>query len=131
MRMALQVVDARGAASLVVEEDVLTVEVAGTEIECDVVGVSNWSDGFTLDPVTVTNHSPTPTSGWEVTLTFPHPVSGIDLWNGSSTLSADGRVLTVTDEGWNGDISPGGSVSFGLVGGHAGAFAAPTCQPVP
>ncbi len=131
VRVALQVTDAHGAPSLVVEKDVLTVVPAGTDVQCEITDSSAWSDSFLLDTVTITNHSSTPTSGWQMVLTFPHPVSGIDLWNGHWTLSSDGRVLTVTNKSWNGNIDPGESETFGLEGDHGGTFTDPTCVSVP
>ena len=131
VRVALQVTDSYGAPSLVVEADVLTVVPAGTNVQCEITDSSDWSNGFLLDPVTITNHSSTPTSGWQMVLTFPHPVGGIDLWNGEWTLSGDGLVLTVTNKSWNGSIDPGESLTFGLEGSHSGSFADPACAPAP
>jgi chitin-binding protein len=48
-----------------------------------------------------------------MTVTFPSgvAVSGINLWNG--VFSTSGQVVTVTNEPYNGSISPGGTVVVG------------------
>ncbi|MBB3061773.1 cellulase family glycosylhydrolase [Microbulbifer rhizosphaerae] len=96
-------------------------------VTCESGTADVWSSGFVLSNVTVTNGGNSTTSGWQVTLQFPEAVELTNGWNGNFKLSADGRTLTVTNIGWNGNLQPGQSASFGFQGNHDGSFQMPVC----
>ncbi|HTZ22993.1 MAG TPA: cellulose binding domain-containing protein, partial [Streptosporangiaceae bacterium] len=51
--------------------------------------------------------------GWTLGFRLPGGASLSSLWNGADTVS--GGQVTVTNAGWDGAISPGGSAQIGLV----------------
>ncbi|MFL6111053.1 MAG: GH12 family glycosyl hydrolase domain-containing protein [Catenulispora sp.] len=72
---------------------------------------SQWGYGFTA-AVTVTNSGSAPESGWKVTWTWGGNQQITNVWNGVESHS--GQNETVTNAGYNGSLSPGGSTSFGF-----------------
>jgi hypothetical protein len=76
--------------------------------------VNSWSGGFQLN-FTVTNTGSTPTTGWNVSYTWPGPQTITQIWSATDTQSGAG--VTTANVGYNGAISPGGNTSFGLLGG--------------
>lgn len=80
---------------------------------------SAWSGGFT-GGIDITNPAGSaPISGWTLRFRWAVPFTG--SWNCLVTQGASGYV--VTNESWNGTISPGATVSIGFT---AGADFAPT-----
>ncbi|MEV5559713.1 cellulase family glycosylhydrolase [Nonomuraea wenchangensis] len=73
---------------------------------------SQWSGGYVVQPVTVTNTGTSATTGWTVTFTLPagHTLSG--SWN--ATVSVSGQTVTAKNAGYNGNLAPNGSTSFGF-----------------
>ncbi|MBB5873068.1 mannan endo-1,4-beta-mannosidase [Allocatelliglobosispora scoriae] len=73
---------------------------------------STWSNGYVLQPVTVTNTGTATITSWTVTVTLPagHALTG--SWN--ATFTTSGQVVTAKSISWNGTLAPGASTSFGL-----------------
>ncbi|MEV0354045.1 cellulose binding domain-containing protein [Nonomuraea sp. NPDC050680] len=71
-----------------------------------------WSNGYVVQPVTVTNTGTAAKNGWTVTFTLPagHTVTG--SWNASLTVS--GQTVTARNLSHNGTLAPGGSTTFGF-----------------
>jgi hypothetical protein len=59
-------------------------------------------------------------------LLFNQSPSTTNCW-GAST-SASGNILSISNVGYNGNLSPGQSVSVGCQGTHNGNFQLPTCS---
>ncbi|MFG1710046.1 endo-1,4-beta-xylanase [Nonomuraea sp. M3C6] len=72
---------------------------------------TQWSNGYVVQPVTVTNTGTSGISGWTVTFTLPagHTLSG--SWNAAVTVS--GQTVTARSMGYNGTLAPNASTSFG------------------
>ncbi|GGL21632.1 hypothetical protein Sme01_40480 [Sphaerisporangium melleum] len=77
---------------------------------------SQWSNGYVIQPVTVTNTGTAPIRGWTVTFTLPsgHTVTG--SW--SAAVSTSGQTVTAKNESYNGSLAPNGSTTFGFQGGR-------------
>jgi endo-1,4-beta-xylanase len=65
-----------------------------------------------VQPVTVTNSGSSPISGWTVTFTLPAGHQVVGSW--SAQFSPSGQTITATNMGYNGNLSPSGSTSFGF-----------------
>ncbi|NJC66093.1 glycosyl hydrolase family 5 [Planosporangium flavigriseum] len=83
----------------------------------------SWNDGFTAT-VTIANSSKTAIHGWKLTFPFAGDQKVTKSW--TSTVSQNGRTVTVANAPYNGSIAANGSVSFVLEGTHTGADASPT-----
>ncbi|WP_188189298.1 GH12 family glycosyl hydrolase domain-containing protein [Nonomuraea sp. SYSU D8015] len=72
----------------------------------------SWSNGYVIQPVTVTNTRTSARNGWTVTFTLPagHAITG--SWNASLTVS--GSTVTARSLGHNGALAPNGSTTFGF-----------------
>jgi len=92
---------------------------------------TQWSAGYVIQPVTVTNTGTTTISGWTVTFTLPagHAVTG--SWN--ATLTGTAQTVTVHGNASTSTIAPGGRVEWGFQGSRPdGNTALPsgyTCAP--
>ncbi|WP_308367747.1 GDSL-type esterase/lipase family protein [Microbulbifer sp. TB1203] len=71
---------------------------------------NDWGSGFQAE-VTVTNDGTTTLSNW--TAEFDMPVEIGSIWNGE-VQSSDGEHFAIGPAGWNAEIAPGGSTSFGF-----------------
>ncbi len=85
--------------------------------------VNSWPTGFTAN-VTITNAGSATIDGWNLRFTLPPGQAITQHW--SSTLSASGQAVTLTNAAWNGQIPPGGSVQVGFNASHTGSAAAPS-----
>ena len=89
---------------------------------------SQWTNGgssaggFTAT-VTVTAGS-SGLSGWKVTWAFANGQTITSSWNANITTS--GPSVTATNESYNGNLSAGGSTSFGFQGTWSGTNSVPT-----
>jgi chitodextrinase len=72
----------------------------------------SWSNGYVIQPVTVTNTGSSARSGWTVTFTLPagHTITG--SWN--ANLSVSGSTFTARNLGHNGALAPNASATFGF-----------------
>ncbi|GAA1004232.1 hypothetical protein Aple_082290 [Acrocarpospora pleiomorpha] len=98
----------------------------GTGGACTVVATTQntWSNGYVIQPVTVTAGG-APITSWTVTFTLPagHTVTG--SWNTALTVS--GQTVTAKNVGHNGNLPAGGSGNFGFQGSRPnGNTAVPT-----
>lgn len=103
---------------------VITVE-PSTGLSCSLTLANLWDTGYQIDG-TVTNNGSTSINRWCVRLDFPEPTQVTNYWN-SSLSNGSGTEIEICNSGWNGNISPGQSVSFGFQGTHDGSFTMPTC----
>lgn len=73
---------------------------------------TQWNNGYVVQPVTVTNGGSSAISGWTVTFTLPagHTLAG--SWN--ATLTVGGQTVTARNAGYNGNLAPSGSTTFGF-----------------
>ncbi len=72
---------------------------------------SDWGTGFG-GQITVVNDGSAPISNWTLGFTWDRSIGSI--WNATSTQS--GNQYAINNDGWNGTIPAGGSVSFGFNG---------------
>ncbi|NUR85617.1 MAG: cellulose-binding protein [Nonomuraea sp.] len=70
---------------------------------------TQWSNGYVIQPLTVTNTGSSTITGWTVTFTLPagHTLTG--SWNGVFTVS--GRTVTVRNVAHNGTLAPGAATT--------------------
>ncbi len=68
---------------------------------------TQWSTGYVIQPLTVTNTGTSAITGWTVAFTLPagHTMTG--SWNGTATVS--GQTVTIRNAGHNGALAPGAS----------------------
>ncbi|MFI7437918.1 cellulose binding domain-containing protein [Micromonospora haikouensis] len=76
--------------------------------------VSQWPGGFHAE-VTVHSTGTEPVAGWAVRLTLPEGQGMRDIWNAKIHSTID-DLVTIGNVEWNGQIAPGASTSFGLIG---------------
>ncbi|MEU1916164.1 glycoside hydrolase family 6 protein [Streptomyces massasporeus] len=82
---------------------------------------SQWDTGFTA-AVTITNNAAAK-SGWTVKWSYAGNQKVTNGWNGK--VSQNGADVTVANEGYNGNLASGGSVSFGFNGTYSGTNSVP------
>jgi cellulase/cellobiase CelA1 len=80
--------------------------------QCKYEVSSSWWGGG-IGSVTITNEGATTIHGWTVSWTYGDGSYIQNYWNGAVTGSSP--TFTATDVGWNHDIAPGQSASFGFV----------------
>ncbi|MFI6333900.1 cellulose binding domain-containing protein [Streptomyces sp. NPDC050535] len=84
---------------------------------------SQWAGGFQGD-VKLTNTGSSAWSGWSLNWTFPNGQTISQLWNAGHTQS--GATVTARNAGWNGNVAPASSVSFGFTANWSGSNSEPT-----
>jgi len=84
---------------------------------------TDWSSGFTAD-VTLTNTGTAALNGWSLIYSYAAGQRITQAW--SATATQTGAQVTVTNAGWNANLAPGASVSFGMNGTHTGSNPRPT-----
>ncbi|MFN8490867.1 MAG: glycosyl hydrolase family 18 protein [Caldilineaceae bacterium] len=94
-----------------------------TSCQVDYLITTDWGSGFNTN-VVISNRSANALSSWKLTWTFPGNQKISTLWNGNYTQS--GAAVNVTNAGWNGAISSGGSVSIGFGASYTGSNQPPT-----
>ncbi|MCF6468605.1 beta-mannosidase [Nonomuraea sp. MG754425] len=103
----------------------------GTGGGCTAAGTvqSQWSGGYVVQPVTVTNTGTSGVTGWTVTFTLPAGHSLAGSWN--ATVTSSGQTVTARNAGYNGTLAAGGSTSFGVQvtrpGGDTATVSSYTC----
>jgi mannan endo-1,4-beta-mannosidase len=87
---------------------------SGTGGGCTAVATvqTQWSSGYVVQPVTVTNTGTSATTGWTVSFTLPagHTLAG--SWN--AQLTPTSGTITATNMGYNGNLQPNGNTTFGF-----------------
>lgn len=85
--------------------------------------VSRWNTGF-VGEITLTNHTGENIHNWTVAFDLPYEI--VNMWNGK-IISHENEVYTVQNAGYNWDIQPGESVTFGFCAdAEAGIIIGPT-----
>ncbi|MEU7961831.1 cellulose binding domain-containing protein, partial [Micromonospora humida] len=84
---------------------------------------SQWPDGFQAE-VTIRNTGTTAVNGWSLRWSFANGQQLNQSWGVTYTQS--GAQVTASSAGWNGLLSPGGSVGFGFLSSWSGSNAKPT-----
>ncbi|GAB3434563.1 cellulose binding domain-containing protein [Flindersiella endophytica] len=92
-----------------------TPQPGGCRVTYSIAG--QWSSGFQGD-VKIENTGTAPINGWTLRFSFANGQTVTQMWGGSYTQS--GANLTVTNAGYTGTISPGGSQSFGFLANLSG-----------
>jgi hypothetical protein len=104
---------------------VLTVRPAadsGSPLEASYQAVTSWGTGYT-GQYTITDAGTAAVTGWTLAFRLPDGTSVSSLWNGAYT--DDAGQVTVTSDGWDAAIQPGGSVSVGFVTTSSGQAGQP------
>lgn len=76
-------------------------------------GWAIWSSGFEAT-VTITNSGTAAASSWATTFSLPQGQTVSSAWD--CLVSISGSQYTIRNASWNGEIQPGGSVSYGFIG---------------
>lgn len=79
---------------------------------------NDWGGGF-VQGFTVTNKGESAVSGWTVQMNFGQEVSIGNFW-GVNLGSSSGSLLSGSNVGYNGNLQPGASASFGMQGAPGG-----------
>jgi cellulase/cellobiase CelA1 len=82
--------------------------------QCTYAVTAGWWGGH-IAQVSITNQGTTTIPGWTVNWTYSDNSSVQGFWNAAITGSTP--TFSATDVGWNHDIAPGQTVSFGFVAG--------------
>lgn len=93
------------------------------EIVINYVMQNDWGEGATAS-VTIKNNSSENVNGWKLEWNFSGDQKIKNLWCGTFTQS--GSAVTVSDSGWNGQISAGNSTNFGFNINYSGTNTIPT-----
>lgn len=73
---------------------------------------TQWSGGYVIQPVTVTNTGTSAITGWTVTFTLPAGHTLVGSWN--ATLTVSGQTVTAKNAAYNGNLAPNAGTSFGF-----------------
>ena len=122
---AVDAADAHGssAASAQVSATTQAAPAAGMACHVSYSIVGDWGTGFEAILV-VGNTGTTNWTSWTLGWTFPNNQVVTNLWVGNA--SQNGKVVTVTNESYNGTVAAGGSAQgVGFVGSYSGTNAAP------
>ncbi|GAA3928998.1 cellulose binding domain-containing protein [Actinoplanes auranticolor] len=85
--------------------------------------INAWNNGLTSN-ITVTNTGSAAINGWALAFTLPAGQSITGGWN--ATYSPTSGRVTATNVGYNANLAPGASVSFGFQATHNGNSGAPS-----
>ncbi|GAA1014086.1 hypothetical protein Aple_042280 [Acrocarpospora pleiomorpha] len=103
--------DAAGNLSPVSNTAQITTQPGTSTGTCSAVATvqTQWSNGYVIQPLTITNTSTSTITGWTATFTLPagHTLTG--SWNGTVTIS--GQTVTIRNVGHNGTLAPGASTT--------------------
>lgn len=101
-------------------------QASGGGVSCTIIGTNTWPGNYQVD-VRVTNNGTTTTNGWQVTLNFNTNANIYNAWDAVITNGNTTRPIA-RNASYNGSISPGGSMQFGIQGTRgSGTFVPPTC----
>ncbi|TYB61539.1 cellulose-binding protein [Nonomuraea sp. PA05] len=103
--------DAAGNTSPVSNTAQITTQPGTSTGTCSATGTvqTQWATGYVIQPLTITNTSTSPITGWTVTFTLPagHTLAG--SWNGAVTTT--GQTVTIRNVAHNGTIAAGAANS--------------------
>jgi hypothetical protein len=85
-------------------------------------GTNVWNSGFTAN-VTVANTGSSAINGWALAFTLPSGQAVTSSWN--TALTGSSGAVTARNVGYNGNLAPGTSASFGFQGTYSGTFSNP------
>jgi hypothetical protein len=85
-------------------------------------GTNVWNSGFTAN-VTVANTGSSAINGWALGFTLPSGQAVTSSWN--TALTGSSGAVTARNVGYNGNLAPGTSASFGFQGTYSGTFSNP------
>lgn len=93
-------------------EETDTEETGGQENALDAIFrvVSHWNSGFSAE-ITLTNNTNAEIHNWVVAFDLPYDI--VNIWDGIIAACEDG-IYTVQNAGYNWNINPGQSVTFGF-----------------
>ncbi|WP_155352038.1 cellulose binding domain-containing protein [Acrocarpospora pleiomorpha] len=110
-RYQIRARDAAGNLSPVSNTAQITTQPATSTGTCSAVATvqTQWSSGYVIQPLTITNTSTSTITGWTATFTLPagHTLTG--SWNGTVTIS--GQTVTIRNIAHNGTLTPGTSTT--------------------
>lgn len=98
----------------------------GGGLTCSIVGTNTWGGNAYQVDFRVVNNGSTTTNGWSVKLNFNQPANIFNFWD-TVILNGNTATPTASNASYNPNISPGGSIQFGVQGNYSGSFTAPTC----
>ena len=84
---------------------------------------NDWGAGQ-VPAIKLSNTGTAPITGWSLSWTESNDFTLSNSW--SATVTKNGRGVVATPAGWNGTVSPSGSVEFGMQIGYSGAKPMPT-----
>jgi chitinase len=90
---------------------------SAAELEASYQAGASWDTGYS-GQYTITNRGTTAVTGWTLGFMLPKGTTLSSLWNGSYTDYGD--QVTVTSDGWDGTVQPGGTVTVGFVTASSG-----------
>ena len=99
--------------------------------QCDYVVTNSWWGGGIAE-IRITNNRSTAISGWTVNWTYGDGTAPAQWWN--ANVSGSSPTFTATGVDWNQTISPGATVTFGMVFSGGGeqpaipAFSGDVCK---
>jgi hypothetical protein len=96
---------------------------SGSPLEASYQAGSDWGTGYS-GQYTITNQGTSAVNGWTLAFTLPAGTRVSSLWDGSYTDHA-GQV-TVTNDGWDATVAPGGTATIGFVTASSGTAGQPT-----
>ncbi|HEX5056893.1 MAG TPA: cellulose binding domain-containing protein [Gammaproteobacteria bacterium] len=100
---------------------------AANKVSCTIIGTNTWPGNYQVD-VRVTNTSGATINSWEVTLQFNVTANIYNNWD-SVVINGYTTRPIARNASYNGTISPGASMQFGIQGTRSGfGFTPPTCS---
>ena len=79
--------------------------------------VNDWGSGFQGE-IVITNQGDRQMNGWSLEFDFANEIT--QIWN-AEIVSHTGNTYVIRDAGWNSEIAPNGSISFGFIGEGSGS----------
>lgn len=107
----------------VIQRNNTSESVASTYASVDLKIVNTWQSGgdaFMQVDGTITNNSKTTVDNWKATVPLASSGSVDQSWNMNYDL--EGGVLSITGVDYNKSVSPGASITFGMILKNAGDF---------
>lgn len=120
---AVGAVDAAGSSAASAKASATTEKAAAVSCKIGYTILSDWGTGFQAS-LTIENTGAVDIASWTVRFAFPGNQKITSMWNANYTQS--GEAVTLTNEPYNGTISPSASYSaVGFTGSYTGSDAKP------
>ena len=94
----------------------------GDEVKVAFAVTEDWGSGF-QGKITITNYASWTIRDWVLDFDFPYTITSI--WD-ATILVHETDHYVIKNAGWNSNIEPDGTVSFGFIGAPGGAVETPT-----